>query len=76
MPMVENESTLTASKLTDTDDKKSVTIPASTSTDGSTLVEKAEFPLPQFFPDSDDMSTENNSSLSCREEKQTKGYYG
>ena len=61
-----NESTLTASKLTDTDDEKSVTIPASTSTDGSTLVEKMEFPLPQFFPDSDDISTQNNSS-SCGE---------
>ena len=65
-----NELTLTASKITDTDDEKSVTIPASTSTDGSTLVEKTEFPLPQFFPDSDDMSTENNSSSSA--EKKTK----
>ena len=52
-----NESTLTASKITDTDDEKSVIIPESTSTDGSTLVEKAEFPLPQFFTDSDDIST-------------------
>ena len=59
-----NESTLRASKATDTDDEKSVTIPASTSTDGSTLVEKSAFPLPQFFPDSDDISTQNNSSSS------------
>ena len=58
-----NESTLTASKNTDTDDEKSVTIPASTSTDGSTLVEKIDFPLPQFFPDSD-ISTQNNSNSS------------
>ena len=60
----EDESTITASKITDTDDEKSVTIPASMFTDGSTLVEKTEFPLPQFFPDSDDISIENNPSTS------------
>ena len=67
-----NESTLTASKLTDTNDEKGVTIPASMSTDGSTLVEKAEFPLTQFFPDSDDMSTENNSSSSAEKKSKPK----
>ena len=67
-----NESTLTASKIIDTDDEKSVTIPASTSTDGSTLVEKAEFPLLQFFPDSDDISTENNSSSSAEKKSKQK----
>ena len=65
-----NESTLTASKVTDTDDEKSVTIPAST--DGSTLVEKTEFPLLQFFPDSDDISTENNSSSSGEKKSKQK----
>ena len=67
-----NESTLTASNITDTNDEKSVTIPASTSTDGSTLVEKVEFPLPQFFLDSDDMSTENNSSSSAEKKSKPK----
>ena len=57
-----DESTITASKITDIDDEKSVTIQASTCTDGSTLVDKTDFPLPQFFQD--DISTENNSSMS------------
>ena len=59
-----DESTITASKITDTDDEKSVTIPASSSTDGSTLVEKTQSPLPQFFPDSDEISTGINSNTS------------
>ena len=59
-----NESTLTASKITDTDDEKSVTIPATTSADGSTLVEECDLQLPQFFPDSEDVSTQNDSSSS------------
>ena len=52
-----NESTLTASNITDTNDEKSVTIPVTTSADGSTLVEKSDLELPQFFPDSEDVST-------------------
>ena len=60
----EDESTITASKITDTDDEKNVIITASMSTDGSTLVEKTEFPLLQFFPDSDDISTDNYPSTS------------
>ena len=67
-----NESTLTASKITDTDDEKSVTILASMSIDGSTLVEMAEFPLPQFLSDSDDMSTENISSSSAEKKSKLK----
>ena len=59
-----NEATLTASKITDTDDEKSVTIPATTSADGSTLVEERDLQLPQFFPDSEDVSTQNDSSSS------------
>ena len=59
-----NESTLTASKMTDTDDEKSVTIPATTSADGSTLVEERDVQLLLFFPDSEDVSKENDSSSS------------
>ena len=68
----ENDSTLTASQMTHTDDEQSVTIPPSSSTDGSTVIEKSDVQMEKFFPDSDEISTANNMSL-CAEDKHVEG---